>query len=344
MNFSRLFVILKCLRKLGWSEKMTIQEQILNAIQDFDTIIIHRHKRPDPDAVGSQMGLADILKTSFPAKKIYAVGKQYSSFDWLGVTDEIEDSAYQNALVIVVDTANQPRVDDDRYLNGKMLIKIDHHPNDDQFGDLMWVDETASSTSELIGEFCFQLKDQLMMTSNAARLLYAGIVGDTGRFKYPATTPKTFAVTSKLTEYDFDASAINQMEDEINLPLAHLAAYTYDNLVIHENGAAHLVLSNAVLEPFNLGDESTSSIVPLPGNLKEVTSWAILVEQKDGGYRIRLRSKGPAINELAKQYGGGGHPLASGAVLENDDEIEEFLTNLDKVVDDYHATIQQEII
>lgn len=317
---------------------MTIQEQILSAIQRFDTIIIHRHKRPDPDAVGSQMGLAEILKASFPAKKIYTVGKQYASFEWLGVTDDIDDDVYQDALVIVVDTANQPRVDDDRYLNGKMLIKIDHHPNDDQFGDLMWVDELASSTSELIGDFCFQLKAQLVMTSNAARLLYAGIVGDTGRFKYPATTSKTFAITAKLTEYDFDASAINQHEDEINLPLAHLAAYTYDNLVINDNGAAHLILTNAALEPFNLGDESTSSIVPLPGNLKEVTSWAILVEQQEGDYRIRLRSKGPAINELAKQYGGGGHPLASGAVLADAKEIPEFLTNLDKVVDEYHAT------
>lgn len=318
---------------------MTIQEQIFSAIKEYDTIIIHRHKRPDPDAIGSQMGLAAILKASFPEKKIFCVGKQYKSFEWLGVTDEIDDDVYKNALVIVVDTANQPRVSDDRYNQGKILIKIDHHPNDDQFGDLMWVDDEASSTSELITVFYELFEDQLKMTDNAARVLYAGIVGDTGRFKYPATTSRTFAIAAKLTEYDFDASAINQIEDEIDLPLAHLAAYVYNNLTIHENGAAYVVLSNEVLEPFNLGDESTSAVVPLPGNLKEVVSWAILVEQKDETFRVRLRSKGPQINELAKKYGGGGHPLASGAIVESSQDIDSFIEDLDIVVDRYQDNL-----
>lgn len=311
---------------------MLIQDQILNAIKKYQTIIIHRHKRPDPDAIGSQMGLAQIIQASFPSKTVLCAGKQYHGFEWLGKTDEISDDQYKDALVIVVDTANQPRIDDDRYSKGKMLIKIDHHPNDDAFGDLMWVVPEASSTSELIYDFFDANQKELTLPAEGARLLYAGIVGDTGRFMYPSTSPHTLAVASKLTTYDFSASEVNKIEDEIDIPLARLSAYVYENLTMLDSGAAYLVLSNDVLEPFKLGDDSTSAVVPLPGKIKEVMSWAIFVQQKDGTFRIRLRSKGPAINELAKKYGGGGHPLASGAVVENEDQIKDFVKDLNDLV------------
>lgn len=314
---------------------MSINEQILTAIKQYQTIIIHRHKRPDPDAIGSQLGLAQILKASFPEKTVLAAGKQYDGFNWMGKTDEIADDQYAHALVIVVDTANQPRVDDDRYNKGQMMIKIDHHPNDDAFGDVMWVEPEASSTSELIYDFFAANTADLVMPSEAARLLYAGIVGDTGRFMYPSTSSHTFEVAARLTTYDFSASEVNKIEDEIDIPLARLSAYVYENLTILDSGAAYLVLSDKVLAPFKLGDDSTSAVVPLPGKIKDVTSWAIFVQQKDSSFRIRLRSKGPAINELAKKYGGGGHPLASGAVVEDEAHIKAFVADLNQVVTDY---------
>lgn len=315
--------------------KMAVQEDILNVIKQYKTIIIHRHKHPDPDAIGSQMGLAEILKASFPDKEVYCVGKQYPGFDWLGKVDEVEDKKYEDALVLVLDTANQPRIDDDRYSKGKMLIKIDHHPNDDAFGDIQWVEPESSSTSELIFDFFNHFSQELKLTDNGARLLYAGIVGDTGRFMYPSTSSHTLEVAAALTTYGFSASDVNKKEDEIDLPLARLSAYVYENLNILDSGAAYLVLSNEVLKPFNLGDDSTSAIVPLPGKIKDVLTWAIFVQQKDGTYRIRLRSKGPAINELAKNYGGGGHPLASGAVAADEDTIKKFIKDLDSLVTQY---------
>lgn len=314
---------------------MTLKETqtaILKAIKQHQTVIIHRHQRPDPDAIGSQMGLAAILKASFPEKKIYTVGKQYPGFDWLGKTDEIADEVYKDALVMVLDTANQPRVDDSRYLTGDQLIKIDHHPNDDAFGDPMWVTPEASSTSELIFDFYTAMQAELTCPDEAARVLYAGIVGDTGRFMYPATSPHTMQVAGQLMTFNFSASDINQKEDEISIPLARLSAFVYENLTILPSGAAYLKLSDEVLEPFALGDESTSAIVPLPGRLKEVVAWAIFVESKDHTFRIRLRSKGPSINELAKNHGGGGHALASGALAHDDDEIQQVIKELDALL------------
>lgn len=302
---------------------------ILEQIKKYNKIIIHRHQRPDPDAIGSQVGLAEILKASFPYKQIYVVGKHIPGFDWIGTMDEIDGSVYDDALVIVTDTANAPRIDDRRFNNGDELIKIDHHPNDEPYGDLMWVEPDASSCSEMIYKFYDQFQDELKLPVKAAHALYAGIVGDTGRFLYPATTSTTMQVAGKLMNAGANAAEISQHEDTITLPLARLSAYVYENLTMLESGAAYVTLTDELLKKFDLTEAGTSAVVPLPGKIQGVKAWAIFVEQEDGHYRVRLRSKGPFINELAKQHNGGGHPLASGAKAKDEQEIKEIVAQLD---------------
>lgn len=296
-------------------DKMDLQtaQAILNKIKAYDTIIIHRHMRPDPDALGSQVGLAEILRASFPEKQIYQVGKTVDHLEYLATMQEIADEVYQDSLVIVTDTANAPRISDERYHLGKELIKIDHHPNDEPYGDLVYVDTTASSCSEIICDFYQQLADELTMTTKAARLLYAGIVGDTGRFLYPATTAKTLRIASFLREFDFDATLLNRQISQISLSVSKLVGYVYQNLEIDENGAACCYLSQAVLQEYQVDDAKTAHLVPLPGEIEQVQAWALFVEQPEGYYRVRLRSKTKPINEIAKRHHGGGHPLASGA-------------------------------
>ena len=102
---------------------MTIFQAILEKIKAYDTIIIHRHQRPDPDAIGSQVGLKEILKTNFPDKKVLATGVNEPTLSWIAEMDEVADQDYEGALVIVTDTANTPRIDDDRYDKGDFLIK-----------------------------------------------------------------------------------------------------------------------------------------------------------------------------------------------------------------------------
>src|SRR5690606_19263426 len=110
-------------------------QEILEVIMQHETIIVHRHMRPDPDALGSQGGLVDILKASLPDKKILKAGGPVGDLAFLTTMDTVLDEDYQGALVIVTDTANRPRISDERYDQGAKLIKIDHHPNDDAYGD-----------------------------------------------------------------------------------------------------------------------------------------------------------------------------------------------------------------
>ena len=290
---------------------MNTFEEILEKIKAYDTIIIHRHQRPDPDALGSQAGLRELIKHNFPTKKVLATGFDEPTLAWITTMDKVSDSDYDGALVIVTDTANTPRIDDERYTKGDCLIKIDHHPNEDVYGDLLYVNTNASSASEIISDFAFSTS--LALSSEAARLLYSGIVGDTGRFLYPATSSKTFMIASKLREYDFDFSSLARQMDSISFKIAKLQGFVYDNLEVDDNGAARVILTQETMKKYNVTEAETSAIVGAPGRIDCVQSWAIFVAQADGNYRVRLRSKTKVINEIAKRHDGGGHPLASGA-------------------------------
>ncbi len=302
---------------------MSIQSEIVTEIKKYERIIIHRHQRPDPDALGSQVGLAEILRESFPKKEIYQVGETVEGLRFLAEMETIKDEVYQGALVIVTDTANSPRISDKRFELGEKLIKIDHHPNDEPYGDLVWVNTEASSCSEMIAELALMFSDELRINAQAARLLYAGIVGDTGRFLYPATTSRTLEIAAILMSYPFDASKLNREIEQMPMKVAKLSGYLYQQIEVDEYGAGKVILSQDILAKYGIDDSETAAIVSLPGVIDEVLAWGIFVQQPEGYYRVRLRSKGPIINELAKQHHGGGHPLASGANAKDLDEVAE---------------------
>lgn len=286
-------------------------QDILDKIREYDQIIIHRHQRPDPDALGSQVGLAELIKHNYPQKTVKTTGLDVPNLTWLAQMDSVSSSDYQNALVIVTDTANTARIDDDRYQNGNYLIKIDHHPNDEPYGDICFVNSQASSASEIITELALAANWQV--SNRAAYLLYAGIVGDTGRFLYPATTSRTLEIAAHLRTYEFDFAGLARQMDTFSLKIAKLQSYVFDQLEIDENGVARVTLTQDTLARFGATDADTAAIVGSPGKIDMVNTWAIFVEQPEGHYRVRLRSKEKVINQVAKRHDGGGHPLASGA-------------------------------
>ncbi|MFC6347289.1 DHH family phosphoesterase [Vagococcus carniphilus] len=311
---------------------MEITQNILDKIKEYDKIMIHRHQSPDPDALGSQGGLALILKESFPEKEIYVIGGPVGGLDFLLTMDEVEDDMYQGALVITTDTANEPRISGKQYDLGDLLIKIDHHPDDEPYGDISWVNPKASSTSEMIYDFFEAHKDELVMPTEAAKLLYAGIIGDTGRFMYPATTSHTLWVASQLMTYPFDAASLNRTMDEVSEKIARLAGYVAENIEVDENGAAMVLLPQEVLDKFEIEDSETPPTIPIPGKIKGIKAWGIFVAQPEGFYRVRLRSKGPVINTIAKRHHGGGHPLASGANAKDLAEVKEIYQEIQQAV------------
>jgi bifunctional oligoribonuclease and PAP phosphatase NrnA len=305
-----------------------MKELILQEIKDFDKIVIHRHVRPDPDALGSQGGLAEIIETSFPNKTVKVVGDEDPSLLFLNKMDELEDSFYEDALVIVCDTANQERISDERYKLGKKLIKIDHHPNDDAYGDILWVDTNACSVSEMIYQFYLYGKDKgLTLSDNGARLIYAGIVGDTGRFLFPSTNPETFQYASELVKYNFSFTEIYREMYKIDVNVAKLQGYVLNNFSIAGEGVGYVTLTAEKLKEFNVGPSEASQLVGSLGNIEGINSWAFFIEEPDQ-IRVRLRSKGPVVNTIANRYNGGGHPMAAGATIYSWDKVKDVVEDL----------------
>ncbi|MGZ7215421.1 DHH family phosphoesterase, partial [Streptococcus pyogenes] len=113
--------------------------------------------------------------------------------------------------------------------------------------------------SEIITDFA--LGTGLCLSDQAARLLYTGIVGDTGRFLYPATTRKTMEIASQLRQYAFDFAAISRQMDSFPFEIAKLQGYVFDNLEVDRNGAARVTLTQEVMKQFQVTEAQTAAIV-----------------------------------------------------------------------------------
>lgn len=308
-------------------------QAFIQLVEEYDRIIIHRHVRPDPDAIGSQLGLKKILEATYPEKSILAAGTTSKGLAWLGPMDSVKQADYQEALVIVCDTANQDRIDGKHFAAGRQLIKIDHHPKVEDLGDLQIIYPEASSTSEIITLIASSLKDRMIMTDEAAKLLYAGIVGDTGRFMFASTSPVTFEMAAWLTTFDFSNFEINDRFQTLTLAQAKFQAFVFDNLEMNQDGVAWLEISIADRESYGISEEETNAFVNLPSLIEGNLAWVLFVEQEgdDGLWRCRIRSKGPVINEIASRHGGGGHPMASGANAYSEEERLEIVSQLSEV-------------
>ena len=320
--------------------KLDAVEELYESIQAYDNIIIHRHVRPDPDAVGSQLGLKALIENRFPNKKVLAAGTINSGLSWLGEMDKVTQENYKDSLVIVVDTANQPRIDGKYYDKGKKLIKIDHHIEVDEYGDLQIVQEKASSTAELICQLSIALGERLPMTKEAGELLYAGMVGDTARFLHSNSTEVTFETVAHLKKVGIDNTKINNIMNEMSLEELKFQAFIIDQLQLHQAGAASILITLKDMENYKITEEETNSITNLPGRVRGVISWVIFVEQESTSgesYRVRLRSKGPDINQVAVEFGGGGHAKASGADAGDALNRQALINRLVEVNSDYLA-------
>jgi phosphoesterase RecJ-like protein len=298
---------------------------IIEKIEQFETVILHRHERPDPDALGSQLGLAHVISVRFPEKKVFVVGEEEPSLAFLGEMDSISDHEYEQAVVIVCDTANTERIDDKRYSQGEFLIKIDHHPNEEPYGDLNWVDPSFSSTSEMIVELVE--RTGLQLDSDSALLLYAGIVGDTGRFRYSNTTTETLRRASILVKHSFDQNAFYSNLHKKDLKITRLQGYVLQHFSVIENCVGVMRLTKEDLERFQVTSTESSQLVNSFSDVEGLKVWVFFVEDEDK-IRVRLRSKGPVINTIAAEHHGGGHPMAAGATAYSWKETEEIVEKL----------------
>lgn len=311
--------------------------QIWSEIVAYDKIIIHRHVSPDPDALGSQLGLASLIRENYPDKSVKTVGFNEASLSWMGIMDEVDDEEYEGALVVIMDTANSARIDDERYKLGAKRIKIDHHPVVEDYADLNYVDTSATATSEIIVKLFLENEKtyHLKMPLIAAESLYVGIIADSGRFLYDNTTVSTLSAASFLYECGIDRNKIHELLYRRSLNIVQAQGFVLSQFEVSQAGVAYFKMSKEVQESYGLTTGTRSALVNTLANIEGIRVWVCFFENEDGRIRANIRSNGPIINEVAAKFDGGGHPKASGAIVKTWDDCSLLLEDLEKVCVDY---------
>lgn len=303
----------------------------IQKIKAYSVIVIHRHSKPDGDAIGSQIGLKEALLLNFPNKKIYAVGDESERFMFIGRMDEIDDATYKNSLVVVLDCGERKLISDQRYKLGRYIVKIDHHLVQDNFGDLNIVDENEVSCAGLIAKIIFAAG--LKLNAPAAKALFTGLVTDSGRFKYNGVGSDTFLVASKLCRYKF---GLNEIYDNLyteDLNSIRLRARLTLDFKLTSCNVAYLINTQEDIKRYNTEFSAISrGMANIMSGIKGVDVWANFTEDENGKWAAELRSNKYNVNKTAVKYGGGGHFNASGMLLEERKEIDSVLQELNLLV------------
>ena len=310
-------------------------KQIYKEIKKYDTIVIARHIGADPDALGSQFALKDIILSSFPEKKVYAVGNPASRFKFFGSSDKIEDVNTTKGLCIVLDTPDIKRIDGANINNFESVIKIDHHPFIEKYGNIEYIDDEACSTSQLILEFAFT--NNIYLNKEISEKLYLGIVGDTDRFLHDYTTPKTFElVTRLLNETKIDFTSLYKVLYHRPMTEVKFEGYIYQNLILTDNGVAYIKLTDKIMKEYGVDSAAAGNMINDLKFVNEILVWVFLSEDvKSNLIRANIRSVGPYVNDTATIFGGGGHKFASGAKLKTWDDGDKLIKALDELAANY---------
>ena len=311
-----------------------IYKSIDNEIKKFKKMYIARQIGPDPDAFGSQMALKDSILLTFPSKEVYAVGTTVSRFKYFGKVDKVSNYDYENALLIVVDTPDNKRVDIDNFLSFKHIVKIDHHPLVDKYSDIELIREDASSASELVLELINNTK--LKMNESIAGKIYIGIVSDSNRFLF-SVNYKTFeSVAEIIKKYKLDIEKLYRLVYAKPLSEVRLMGYIASTMKVDKYGFASIELEDDVIQSLNSDISAASNMINDFNNINEVVVWAFSShDAKNNMYRVNIRSRGPVINEIAAKYSGGGHKFASGVRTDSKEVVDALMKDLSKACKEY---------
>lgn len=309
-------------------------EAILQEIKAYDTIIIHRHHRPDGDAMGSQIGLKHILRENFPRKAVYAVGDDAGFFSFMedSVMDEIPDSAYEGALAVILDCGGASLVSDDRYKLAARTARIDHHIFSGKFADTEVTDTGFESCCGMIAQLA--MESGLRLNVTAAKSLYTGMVTDSGRFRYDGTTARTFRLAAFLMEQKFDTNEIFRDLYADDFENKKRKATFLLKTQFTPNRVAYIYTTREELEAMNVSTFTASrGMVNTMADIRGTDIWVNFTETEEG-VLCELRSSGLNINPIAVKYGGGGHAKASGASVPDYETAMAMLHDLDQLIGD----------
>ena len=309
-------------------------ESIISLIEKYDTVIIHRHTKPDGDAIGSQIGLKKLISDNYHEKRVLAVGDAAGRYAFVkdSTPDTVSDGDYSGALAIILDTSAAALISDTRYNLAAETARIDHHIFCDKIANVEVTDTRYESCCGLIVDLAVEAGWKISV--DAATAIYTGMVTDSGRFRYDSTKPDTLRRAAYLLEKGIDTSEIYRNLYADDFSYIRLRAQFVLKVRFTEKNVAYIYTTAEEMSEIDADTFTISrGMVGVMGEIRGVDIWANFTETEDG-VLCELRSSRYNVNRTAVKYGGGGHEKASGCTLKNYDEAMDLLKDLDKIAEE----------
>ena len=303
---------------------MRITDQFAKAAEALSaatSVALACHVNPDADALGSMLGLSNHLRAMGKETVCSFPNDPFEPPRWAsmlpGTEALVPPSAFPDdpPVMVTCDVASLDRLASlgGAAVRAKTLIWIDHHVTNDGLGTIPIVDPSASSTCELVWRLVKELGGEIQIET--AMCLYAGLVTDTGRFQYEAVKPDTLRLAAELREFPFEHTRLVQALYEDN-GVAYLGLLGIALGRVRVEPEADLVwtyLTRADLEASDVHPGETDDLIDVVRTAREADVAAVIKQQRDGRFKVSLRSRGGHdVAAAASRFGGGGHRLASG--------------------------------
>lgn len=304
-------------------------KKILDLIKKSQTALITSHCDPDGDSIGSQLALAELVESRGKSCRIINQGDLPYKYMFLDPHGKIENMDAVKAqkdvgavfdLVFVLDSTSLSRVGKVKKMlpPGAVLINIDHHPDNEEFGTFNYVDVDASAVGEII--FSLLKVSGFPITPLVATQLYAAILTDTGRFKFSNTSCHCLRVCAELIESGADPKHVtNQIYFNHSLPFLKLLGSTLSGpQILGEGKICTMTVKQALLADLRVDPEEVEGLVNYSLFLRGVEIGLLFTEKENGKTKVNLRSQNEFdVSKVAKAFGGGGHRNAAGCTLDH---------------------------
>jgi len=296
-----------------------IIDRIIEALRESRTICVVGHIRPDGDCVGSQLGLTLALRNEGKKVVCWNEDRMPQKYEFLDPDRIIQKprKGMKFDCVVATDAASFERLGSvgKCVANRKLLINIDHHESNTRYADLNWVSPREPSAGELV--FRLLKIAKWPITRRIADCLFTAVSTDTGSFQYATTRPGTYHVAGELVSRGADLARIcNEVYQSYPLPRARLLRHIYSHFrLTHDNQIAYFWLKQADFTRTGADCSDAEGLIDHIRAIAPVVVACVFEEIEPELTRISLRSKSDAVNvnNIAAQFGGGGHPAAAGA-------------------------------
>jgi phosphoesterase RecJ-like protein len=285
------------------------------------------HVNPDADALGSMLGLSAFLRARGARTTCSFGNDPFELPRWAALlpgTDAlVEPKSFpaEPEILVTCDTASLDRLGMLAPVasRARQVVWIDHHVSNEGLGTIPLIDPAASSTAEVVFRLMERVGGEIPTASAAC--LYAGIITDTGRFQYAASTPETLRVAAELRERHFDHVALAQaLYEDNSASYLRLLATAFGRIVLEDgpgdgpgNGMVWTYLTQADLAEAGVGATETDDLIDIVRTAREADVAVVVKQQRDGRFKVSMRSRGRHdVASVAAAFGGGGHRLAAG--------------------------------